>query len=400
MTETNAAVISTFDIGHSVILWSLVIRPSSFHPMPVLPLFDCPADADAWHHVTAPGGYEWWHFEAEQVGPDGTPGGVRVVAGFFDGFAFHPEYLRRYERYLRRPTRRPPPVAGEYPCVCLAVYEGGRVLAKLVTQYPPGAFAASAERPDVRVGPNTLRRDEEGAFRLHLAGSPRRAAGGEVTADLVFRPRFSAPPVELAFPSRELSGADHRWVVANPVCAVDGAIRIAGAGGDGAGGREIRFSGRGYHDHHYGTAPLGRGVRRWARGRVLADDFALTFECAFPRDAAVPEEVRLIEADAAGAREVPVRRARVCWNRWSAAGLRWPGEIGLELETPDRRELELSGGRVIDSGACSVRASYTAAGLGAATCEVVYPHRLTWPVLGRMVRMNGREEAQKAQKSE
>src|SRR4051812_10037182 len=145
-------------------------------PMPVLPLFDAPADADAWHHVTAPGGYEWWYFDTEEFAADGASSGVQVVAAFFEGFVFHPEYLRRYNSYLRRPTRPRPPVPGEYPCTYLAVYEGGRVLAQFMTQYPPDAFAVSADRPDVRIGSNTLRRDDHGAIRLHLAGS-RTAAG-------------------------------------------------------------------------------------------------------------------------------------------------------------------------------------------------------------------------------
>ena len=69
--------------------------------MKVLSLFTPPADPDAWHHVAAPGGYEWWHFDAEDVS-----GQIQITAIFFDGFVFHPGYLRRYASFLRRPTSR------------------------------------------------------------------------------------------------------------------------------------------------------------------------------------------------------------------------------------------------------------------------------------------------------
>src|SRR6476620_7097979 len=109
--------------------------------MPVLPLFQPPAHPDAWHRVTAPGGGEWWHFDAEDAS-----GRFQFVATWFEGFPLHPDYLRRYHRYRRAPTRHPPPLPGEFPCVYFALYEQGRVLAQFLAQYAPGAFSASAER--------------------------------------------------------------------------------------------------------------------------------------------------------------------------------------------------------------------------------------------------------------
>ena len=74
--------------------------------VPTLPLLEnpTPTDADAPRIITAPGGYQWWYFEAHDPVAD-----VRVVAILFDGNAFHPKYLRRYAWYRRMPTRIAPP---------------------------------------------------------------------------------------------------------------------------------------------------------------------------------------------------------------------------------------------------------------------------------------------------
>ena len=72
--------------------------------MPTVPMYiQHPQATDASHGVFAPGGYEWWHFDAED-----EKGEVRIAIDFYDGYPFEGEYISRYERYLRRPTRREP----------------------------------------------------------------------------------------------------------------------------------------------------------------------------------------------------------------------------------------------------------------------------------------------------
>jgi carotenoid 1,2-hydratase len=348
--------------------------------MNTVPWYQTPATPDAWHHVTAPGGYEWWYFDAEDPSTD-----TQVVAILLDGFVFHPEYLRRYARYRRRPTRYAPPVAGEYPCAYFVVYRGGRILAQFMTQYGAGDFAASSERVDVRVGPNRLTADGAGALTLALSGTPwaltargpKLQAGVELSGRFTFRPRFAHPPQERPFFSRELSGgAEHRWVVANPLCDVDGEFTV--------GGERVAFNGRGYHDHNYGTGPIGPGLRRWIWGRVLLEDAVSTFHFARPRDRRLPDEVHLLHADAEGVRELAAR-AEGAWDARTAVGLGYPRELRLGPH------LRLSSPRVVDSSPFYLRLTYDAdvsGRTGRAFCEVAYPHRLRWPVLGRMIELS------------
>ncbi|HEX8911160.1 MAG TPA: hypothetical protein VF796_02290 [Humisphaera sp.] len=352
-----------------------------------LPMFSPAAHPDAWHRVTAPGGYEWWYFDAE----DAT-GRLQLVAIFLEGFVFHPGYLRRYARFLRKPTKTPPPVAGDHPCAYFVVYEDGKILSQFMCEYRREQFAAATDKPEVTIGPNTLRRDDATCgLKLSMSGTPwkltwqgpKLLAGQNLSAELTFNPIAPPGPMERVFLSRRLSGAEHHWVIADPLCDVAGTIRLA----DGGAGRTIELRGRGYHDHNYGTAPIGPGLKRWVWGRAIAGDRMYTFHFARPRDAALPDEAHLIRADAAGRGEVAVASTAVDWSRRTALGLAYPAAIDFPPH------LRLSNPRVVDSAPFYMRLVYDAeldggTHRGSAFCEVAYPHRLRWPVLGRMIEMS------------
>lgn len=347
--------------------------------MPTIPLLTTAADADAWHEVRSPGGYEWWYFDAEDVYRD-----VKIVAIFFQGFVFHPGYLRRYAQYLKHPTQVAPPMPSEYPCAYFVVYRGGEIVHQFMTQYAASDFAASSTEPRMKIGPNQLRGSE--SLDLELSGTPwvLTAGGPKLQSDrtlegrFAFTPKFDHVPQDREFFSPGLSsGATHRWIVANPLCEVSGSIRC--------GGETIEFNGRGYHDHNYGTAPIGPGLKRWIWGRVLFEDAACTFHYARPQDSRLADEVHLVEADEAGTRELPIAHASSDWSGITGSLLRYPKQLSLD------DQLLLSNPRVVDSSPFYMRLIYDAKvrdRMGKAFCEIAYPHRLRWPILGRMIEMS------------
>lgn len=341
---------------------------------------------DAWHQVAAPGGYEWWYFDAEDPAQD-----IQIVAIFLEGFVFHPGYIRAFNRYLARPTRRPPPLPREYPCVYFAVYEKGRLAAQFMSSYPAGALCALTSSPQARLGTCSFDRGDDGSFQLELAGrpwhltflGPRLLANAQLRGQFTFRPLLNHAPVERTFLSRQAAGAEHRWVIASPLCAVEGRIELP-AGDDPSAMRAITFTGRGYHDHNFGTGPLGPGIRRWMWGRLLLDDSVATFHLAVPRRRDLPEEAHLLVADAAGLSEEAGVTAAADWSMRSSLLLRYPRMLqvgGLTLRRP----------RLVDSSPFYLRLNYEAefrGRSGTAFCEVAYPHRLRWPILGRMIEMS------------
>jgi carotenoid 1,2-hydratase len=346
--------------------------------MPLVPLYrtDVP-DPDASHDVRSPGGYEWWYFDAED-----STNNRQIVGIWLNGFVFHPGYLRAYRRYMERPTKHRPPAPNEYACVYFVVYEGGRVVRQFITQYPSSEVETATLAPDVRIGPNRMNARPDGAFHLRLEGTPwKLALGGPMLredetlgAELEFRPLFQHSPMERIFFSRATTSAEHRWIISRPLCKVEGRVWFDG--------EEFAFRGRGYHDHNYGSAPIGQGVKRWLWGRILTEDRAATFHLAVPSDRDRPDEAQAIVVDASGMRELAIDRRDIAdWSGVSRLMLRYPMRVdfghGLSLHSP----------RVIDSSPFYMRLLYeTPWGGGArALCEVAYPHRLRWPILGRMI---------------
>jgi hypothetical protein len=156
-------------------------------------------------------------------------------------------------------------------------------------QYDPADFSAARDRMHVTIGPNHATAGDDGTIALVLRGTPwkltaqgpRRLEGQTLIGEFAFRPTLRHAPMERIFLSRAMTGAEHHWVLANPLCEVEGTIRCftADAPGEGLG---IRFAGRGYHDHNYGTGPLGPGLKRWIWGRAAFDDAVHTFHYAVP----------------------------------------------------------------------------------------------------------------------
>jgi hypothetical protein len=247
--------------------------------MATLPMFQMPETSDAWHRVTAPGGYEVWRVEAED-----EKGDVRMAAALWAGSPTDRVYRRAYERYMRRPTRQRPPVPGDCSGATVTVWRGGRLWCEISTRAE--AFAASDERVEVRVGGNEL---------VEVDGGLKLVVGeGAVAGEWTFWSPKSSAVWEGSFPSRVMTRGEHRWIVPAGAYRVEGAMRV---------GRErLAMSGRGYHDHWYGTGPLGEGMRRWMRGRLLLEERTVAFAVGYPRRSGVEVEGLIIEADGSGVR--------------------------------------------------------------------------------------------------
>lgn len=340
--------------------------------MPTLSLFDDLAFPDGWHRVAAPGGYETWQFDAQSHDER-----LRLFAILMQGGVFHPQYARRSTAYLARPTRCRPPLPADYPCLLLALHEDGRLISRTMAQYAPGQFEGSPANCQVAIGPNRLQ-CRDGELHLHveaLTASQRRSS---VSAELVFRPRFSHAPVQEEIFRLPPNLARHHWIVAHPLCDVDGEIQIPFKTGH----RIVRLRGHGYRDHLYGSGPMGTTVRRWICGRILLPAQSLAFQLAQPIQPDVPVQAHVVIADDQGIRVAAAPLAAPGRPRRTRWGLSYPTALDVDMGLLLRRP------RVIDSSPAYARLKYDAyvnGQLATAICQVVSPRRFGGPILGRLI---------------
>jgi hypothetical protein len=347
--------------------------------MPTLPLYNHATHPDGWHQVVAPGGYEFWHFDAQDLEHDRV-----IVARLLCGNVFDPAYLHRYQRYLRQPTRVAPPLPREFLSAQLSVYHGGTVEHAFVTDHAGSHFVAATDRCDVRVGPNQIHNDDAfgaGALTVTMSGAAS-IAGQTLSARFVFQPRASRVAHDLG--ERELfaessTSGQHRWIVGDAPCNVEGEIVLTGTNP-----AHTAFRGLGCHEHHYGTGPIGQELKRWFRGRVVVDgdgDGAgrcLAFHLAQPCDARAQDELHVVEMDGAASGEVEIDDVEADWSRRARLLLSYPNAVRFD------DLLKLTRPRVIDSSSHALRLLYDAEYRGKriaapALCEALHPGRLRWP---------------------
>lgn len=344
--------------------------------MPTLPLMTPTPLADAPRKVAAPGGYEAWRFDASS-----DDGKLHLVAALHFGHAFNPQYLRRYARYRRSPTRVRPPVPAEYCAVTFALLEPGRPALRFVTEARATLddFYASDDGRSVRLGASHVNRGGgDGVLRVNLRGTYHDRT---ISANLSFRPQIDANcQIDLA-PPRAPTPADssdstnlgvHGWNVVSPLCDVDGEISVVAAESGGP-PRVTPFAGVGSHDHCFGTRPMGELADRWMLGRALFEDRAIMFQ----QVGAASYICRSVVKEQASAARVTNDALKVDGSGTSRWGIGYPETFelpgGVRLMRP----------RVVASAFASVAIAYDAVGdleTGRALVQVFKPRRLRWAI--------------------
>lgn len=319
--------------------------------VPTLPLITggVQGNADAPRMIVAPGGYQWWYFEAYDPVAD-----VRVLAILFDGNPFHPQYLRRYAWYRRAPTRFIPPVPVEFPGILVRVYEKGQIVHRVMRGDRVGGCRWTDA--SVRVGDDGFTRLSDGGMHLSIRGSLDLTWRPKVTTDASRQVQELAHGVSVAEP--------HGWIVSNPLCAVEGELTLRH--------RRERFSGLGYQDHNYGAEPVHLAARRWFWACAWLDGRAHVVAEVVPTRGP-SQGVRLIGSDAPGS---------ATWSARTAWRLPYPTMVDFG------EHLRLDEPRVVESTPVAVQLRYRAQ-VGALTttalAHVVEPGRAGWPVIGRIV---------------
>ncbi len=219
-----------------------------------------PADLD--RLVVRPedaGAYQWWYFDA--LSDDGRFG---LVAIYFVGGVFSALYADRMAAGVAASPF-------DHPMVNLALYDRGRRIAWVLSEYPREALEVISPDLDLRIGRSRVWK-EGGSYRFEV--NDRDVPRGR---DVTLTVRFHPEEMGIAPPDARLSrDGRHRWGSPAPRCRVEVTSSSP----------ELSWSGWGYHDVNRGEEPLHAGFQRWSWARVhLPGETRLVYD-AVERDGA------------------------------------------------------------------------------------------------------------------
>jgi carotenoid 1,2-hydratase len=194
-----------------------------------------------------PGGYAWWYFDA--LSDDGQRG---LTAIFFRGSVFSPSYAARVRRGAM-------PSADEHLGVNLALYERGRQVAWVMSEY--GAHELKhASSSGLTIAGSSLESGRGVRLAIDERSAPFFASLAGVGAPVRGVVEIDPGP---GGPSSTLVGSDgvaHHWRVLSRRARVR--VRMEKP--------DFSFDGEGYHDTNRGDGRLEASFARWSWARFHA----------------------------------------------------------------------------------------------------------------------------------
>jgi hypothetical protein len=288
--------------------------------MALVPLYDETAAPDASHHVRAPGGYESWRTISYDAKRD-----LLLYGAVHEGCQSDPLYHKALHRYLRDPTRRPPPLPRDYCCEELAVYHRGQRVAYSFNRIPPPGIPISGAQ-QIQVG----------HCIIDLQPLPPRSSLDQSTFN-----------------------SSHHWLLRDPLATLRGQLDLESA--------HFTFEGiPACRDHRFGPAlpPL----RQLIDGIVFFPDSAIFF-------LATPTTSWIVRASRDG-----IELLDQPLTMMSPPAERFRFSYPLEIVLGDA--VALKNPSVIDRSLTRMRLLFTSPADESihAFCEISYPGRFTWPL--------------------
>ena len=298
----------------------------------------------------APGAYEWWHFDATD-----DKSGYSFSIQFFAGnlfSAYYQDSLKTYWEKTKSPLvdaslkpaeEAPNPL--DYCGVTFRIFHKGNLMGESLQEFSGSFLKASDKQGAVLLGPNRFNWDERGDPPSYTVTVQAPVKGGKklLRARLFFTPLLKEFP---SLPQTEIHST-HTWVLAAPLCHVEGTLQWVNAQGDSE--KEQPFVGKGYHDHHFGSVPLDRFVKAWHWGRAFLGDETLVYSMQVPTEGEEKPEGFLLTAGPSGiqARQVAFELSK---NRRNFFWLPYPKNLGFT----DTRSLSVSHRQILSDGPVSL----------------------------------------------
>jgi carotenoid 1,2-hydratase len=249
----------------------------------------------------SPGAYEWWHFD----GTDDKSGysfSIQFHAGNLFS-AYYQDSLKTYwektkspllEASAPSPANAPNPL--DYCGVTFRLFHKGSLVVESFQEFSPQFLKASDKHGAVLLGPNRFNWDDQGnppSYVLTIQ-APIRGGRANLRGRLFFTPLLKEFPT---LPQEEIHST-HTWVLAAPLCHVEGTFQWVDEKGES--NKEEAFVGKGYHDHHFGSVPIERFVKAWHWGRAFLGEETLVYSVQVPTEEKGPAEGYLLSSKSSG----------------------------------------------------------------------------------------------------
>ncbi|HVF86574.1 MAG TPA: hypothetical protein VM866_03250 [Pyrinomonadaceae bacterium] len=354
---------------------------------------------DVWHPAEgAPGGYEWWYFDA--ISDDGRDA---LVIIFLADFVFSPRFNRAVAEHRLGRGRAPRPA--EFPAVSVCLYHDGRLQFRANNENTAADFSAGRDQPFCRIGRSNFRLVETPRGHSYDVTIDEPLRGGRrLNASLswsVTDGDFSSRGVGdvPADANAQINSSGHGWNMVAPRCRVGGIISVFER--DGARIDERHFGGAGYHDHNRDVRWMPATIAEWQWGRAhFADQTTAVFYRYRENADEMPTTRLFVVRDKELAHyDAQLKKQSVRRHHF---GVRYPRSLGFTAEAEGRTiSLILSQRRVIESSYFYLRfLSDAALDIGGRTqraeaiTEHLAPRALRWRWLDWLTNMrigrNGR----------
>ncbi len=210
-------------------------------------------DPDRYFRLERPGSQEWWYFDA--LSDDGRDA---LVVVWYAALPFDPSYGVAAIKHQRDPARYPAPDPLDHCALGMSWYRDGKTVAYALNGFRRPDFSHQSDPFRIDVAGNRLSREANG-YGLNV-DTPSVDGRTHIRASFHFEPAPGSLPVECNLGD---DANPHVWLMAAADCRVEGRMELEGSKSK----REMRFLGRGYHDHNAGSDEISLAMKTWAWGR-------------------------------------------------------------------------------------------------------------------------------------
>lgn len=197
----------------------------------------------------APGGYEWWYFDAYDKVND-----LGLVIIFYDGNPFSTKYL---EDLNNKPD--------EYPAISISAYKDGRPIYYSFTETNWLNAAFDEKNPKGNVNKHAFESyEKEGKLIYELELNEVLASGDSIIANLTFSSSSFLNVIS------DKNGAEnHTWNLVQPKADVKGMVKVNKD--------TYQVHGQGYHDHNIGQERMEDSFKDWYWGRFHFEEYTFIY---------------------------------------------------------------------------------------------------------------------------